>query len=116
MNQLAMGMSVAWLIGIVVYARNRGKVSHRFFWITPLCMLLVGLWAIIPDLPRLAGDTALYHRMAHNPRMDIFLFHYTIDQIESDAPWGMALLAIQAISLQIMQLLNLRQIEKGPRP
>jgi hypothetical protein len=54
--------------------------------LTPVFMALTALWAVLPDLPRLFGCYDLYHRLSHDPRTNIFLWHYAVDQIEIESP------------------------------
>jgi len=50
---------------------------------TPALMGACAIWAVVPDIPRLIGLGSLYSRLANDPRMDIFFWHYTLDQIEA---------------------------------
>ena len=85
MNQLLIGAAVPLSIGLAIYIFKRGRASVRFLIILPIAMSLSMLWAVVPDLPRLFGMTALYHRLSFDPRCDIFYWHYSIDQIENDS-------------------------------
>jgi hypothetical protein len=85
MNQLLLGALLPFLAAAAWYARRGCRASPRMLVLTPLFMALAALYAIVPDLPRLAGCEGLYFRLANDPRMDIFLWHYTIDRIEVDS-------------------------------
>ena len=87
MNQLLLGASVPFAIGIVVYVVRRCRTSFRMLVIVPACMVLSMLWAIAPDIPLVFGCRELYFRLATDPRCDIFFWHYSIDQAEFDSPW-----------------------------
>ncbi len=94
MNQLLLGASIPFLAALVLYALRRGRASFALLLLTPCAMVAMAVWAIVPDLPRLAGRHDLYLRLARDPRMDIFLWHHTIDAIEFDSPWYGAGLAV----------------------
>ena len=85
MNQAFLGASIPFAIGAVIYLVRRCRISLRGLVMLPVCMLLSVTWAIAPDIPRLLGMTLLYNRLTHDPRCDIFLWHYTIDRMESDS-------------------------------
>jgi len=84
MNQIILGALIPFMIGVLVYALRRRRASLAFLILLPLCMALGAIWAVVPDIPRLLGNTELYLRLAHDPRCDIFFWHYTIDQVEWD--------------------------------
>ncbi|MBN2302045.1 MAG: hypothetical protein JXN60_05955 [Lentisphaerae bacterium] len=85
MNQLLLGASVPFFIGVVVYLSRRGRATLRFLFVLPISMGLGMIWAIAPDIPRIVGFDELYHRLYRDPRCDLFLWHYSIDQCESDS-------------------------------
>jgi hypothetical protein len=70
-------------------------------------MAFCALWAVVPDIPRLLGLHDLYLRLSFDPRMDIFFWHFTIDQLESDSSWyavGIALMAAALMAAAVRQL------------
>jgi hypothetical protein len=83
MHQPLFGALIPLLIAAMIYAFRRGHASLRMLMITPAAMAIGAVWAVIPDVPRLLGAHALYQRLASDPRMDIFLWHYSIDRIET---------------------------------
>jgi hypothetical protein len=99
MNQVLLGAAIPFVIAMLVYCFRGRKAGLPFLLLTPLAMLLGILWAEIPDLPRLLGHRQLYLRWAQDPRMDIFLWHYTIDQIEVDSSWYAVGLLVMAATL-----------------
>lgn len=117
MNHIAMGALVPWLLMLSWWSYKRARVSVLFFLIMPLLTAAAALWAVAPDLPRLAGMNDLYLELSRDPRMNIFLWHYTIDLYEdhlfwiSCRLWSAALTAIVA-SMPLMALLTLRQEEQ----
>lgn len=84
MNQLLLGASIPFLIGLLLYLRKGCRASLPMLLTVPLFMALGALWAIAPDLPRFIGKMDLYHRLAKEPRCNIFFWHYSIDKVESD--------------------------------
>ena len=80
--------------------------------ITPLVAAAGALWAVVPDLPRLAGRNALYTRLAKDPRMDIFFWHYTVDKIETDTVWFTALFMLMLWMLLYAAWRELRRSEQ----
>lgn len=99
MNQILLGASIPFVAAALIYALRGFKAGLPLLITTPLAMLAVALWAIAPDLPRIVGMHALYDRLSRDPRMDIFLWHYTIDQIETDSRWYAIGIAVMAAAL-----------------
>lgn len=86
MNQVVMGATLPFMVAAVIYLARRGRIGLPWLTLTPLAMIAGALWAVVPDLPRLLGMHDLYTKMAHDPRTDIFMWHYTIDRFEKDSP------------------------------
>ena len=84
MNQILLGALLPFLVSAVLFARSKCRASMAMLVLTPVLMVLGSVWAIVPDLPRVFGHYNLYHRLSMDPRMNIFFWHYTIDQVESD--------------------------------
>jgi hypothetical protein len=112
MNQMALGAALPFLALAARYALRRGRGSLRFFCCAPLWLAAGILWATAPDLPRLLGMHELYSRLAQDPRMDLFLFHYSIDRIEGDTFPYHALLVLMAVLLVGAAWRELRQRER----
>jgi hypothetical protein len=107
MNQLFLGAVVPLIVAGVVYILRGCRASVLFLILTPLAMMCSALWAVVPDLPRLVGLHGLYMRLANDPRMDVFYWHYTIDQIETDSRWwavGIVLLAACLLAVALREL------------
>ena len=85
MNQVLLGSAIPFVIATAWYCLRRFRATFAMLVVTPLFMLLGTLWAVAPDLPRMFGMHDLYSRLARDPRTDIFLWHYTIDKIETDS-------------------------------
>lgn len=98
MNHFLLGISLPFGVFAVVYLAGKCRASFRMLVVFPLLMLFFGLWAVAPDIPRAFRMNRLYDRLANEPRTDIFLWHYRIDQVETDSPLYAAL-AIAIIAL-----------------
>jgi len=111
MNQLVLGAMGPYLVALVLYVTRRCRASLRMLVVTPVVMGLSALWAVVPDLPRVLGCYALYHRLARDPRTDIFYGHYTIDKIEGgNVPFhGILLLMILTLVLAAWRELQHRE-------
>jgi hypothetical protein len=97
-NQAVLGALLPYLVCVALYAHTRGRASLPFLILGPLSLLAGALWAVAPDLPRLVGAHTLYRHLAEAPWTDIFLFHYTIDQHETDSPLYLVLFGLFAAS------------------
>ena len=87
MTHIFIGTLIPFLIAAILYVRRRGRASLPLLIWTPFCMLLGATGAILPDIPRLLGRVNLYFDLRHNPRMDIFFWHHTIDLVEGESVW-----------------------------
>lgn len=86
MNQIMLGAFFPFVGGTLIYLFKRGRAPFWLLILTPIAMAIGSIWAVIPDIPRIIGMYDLYLRLANDPACDIFLWHYTIDQIETDTP------------------------------
>ena len=111
MDQILLGAALPFLIAAVIYAWRGCRASLPMLILTPVWMVFGALWAIAPDLPRLAGHYELYHRLSRDPRMDIFFFHYTIDRLEIDSPLYHAGLVLMFVLLLGAALREIRKRE-----
>ena len=115
MNHVLLGASIPFLAAAVVYALRGFRAGLAGLIGTPLAMAAFGLWAAAPDLPRMIGMHDLYMRLYLDPRMNIFFWHYAIDQIETDSPWyavGIAFLAAGLLAAALREL-RLRDRTEG---
>lgn len=85
MNQALLGASLPFAIALVIYLLKGRRVSLRMLLAAPIAMLCCALWAVVPDLPLAFGNGELYNRLSHDPRMDWFFWHYSIDKIEIES-------------------------------
>lgn len=86
MNHVLLGASVPFAVAAFFYVRGGWRASTRLMIVAPLLMGALGVWAIVPDIPRAVGAVELYNRMSVSPMSDVFFFHRSIDAIESDSP------------------------------
>ncbi|MDA0991433.1 MAG: hypothetical protein O3A51_11865 [Verrucomicrobia bacterium] len=87
MNHILAGCVLPFVIGVVCFFRSGRRASLRLLILTPFFMFLGATWAVLPDLPRTFGLAGFDHDISMNPIIDIFCFHYTINQHESYSPW-----------------------------
>lgn len=99
MNQIFIGSLIPFLCAACLYACRGCRASLRLLTVTPLVMALGAAWAVVPDIPRLLGRYDLYHRLARDPRTDIFFWHFTIDRVEDGTFWYMGGLALMGFCL-----------------
>ena len=87
MNHIFFGSCIPFAVFLLVYLLRRCRASFRMLWASPLLMALGATWAVIPDLPRIVGWTAMDRRLASTqPWIDVFFFHYTINRHETVNP------------------------------
>ena len=55
MNQFLLGASVPYAIALLIYAGRRFRTGPVMLIVAPLMMAVCGVWAIVPDLPRILG-------------------------------------------------------------
>ena len=87
MNQLLLGASVSFIVGVVVYGLRGSRATLLMLVLVPIGMMVGMVWAVLPDFPRLFGYSDLYYRLHANPQINLFFWHYSIDKIEVESPW-----------------------------
>lgn len=113
MNHILVGAGIPFLVCIAIYAIRRCRASLAWLVAAPAAMALGTFWALVPDLPRLAGMQGLYLNMMHDPRTDLFFWHYRMDQIEADSPLAIAGCVALAVLLFGIAWRELRLRERG---
>ncbi|TFH16551.1 MAG: hypothetical protein E4H02_05290 [Lentisphaerales bacterium] len=115
MNHFLLGMSIPLCVFGIVYSVRRFRASFVMLVLYPLLMLALGIWAVVPDIPRILRMNRLYDRLAVDPRTNIFLWHYRIDQVETDSPlYATVAIAVFAGVLFIAwRELKMRENERG---
>ena len=108
MNHILLRSLIPFTCSAILYLRRGFRASTRMLVITPVAMAIVSLWAVVPDIPRVLGRYELYHQMAADPRCNVFLFHYSIDLVETCSPLYHAGLVTLAASLILVAWRELR--------
>jgi len=112
MNHVLYGATIPFLIGMLLYVMRRGRASLVMLILIPLAMTSLALWASAPDIPRMLGFHDFYQRIHFDPRINIFLWHFTIDQNETDSSWYTVGVALEAAGVMTMAIRTLFQEEK----
>ena len=105
---------IPFTLAVLIYFARRRRAGLPLLIGTPVAMSLMALWAEIPDIPRLFGFHDLYLRLRADPRMDIFLWHYTIDQRDASSRWYTVGVVIMAVALFAAVLRELFIEEREP--
>lgn len=90
MNHVITGAALPFAICAVIFLLRGRRAGMRLLVLGPLAMLASGFIAIIPDLPRLWGDKALYVEWHHRPWCTLAWGHCWYDRPEHDAIDGWA--------------------------
>jgi hypothetical protein len=107
MNHFLYGASIPFVIGVLLYLLRKRRAPLSLLILIPLAMAFAGTWAVVPDIPRMLGYQDLYSRLAADPGINIFLWHYTLDQIETESSWYAVGIALEAATLMGMALREL---------
>ena len=113
MNHMLLGALVPFLLAGLLYAVRGFRASLAGLVLTPLAMATGAVWAVIPDLPRLLRLHDLYLRLSQDPRMNVFFWHYTIDQLEPDSSFYAAGIFVMAALLMGVALRELHREERS---
>jgi hypothetical protein len=111
MNHILLGVLLPFLVSSVVYLFRGLRASMRMLVITPLLMGGMAAWAVAPDIPRAVGAQELYLRLSFDPRCNVFLWHYSIDLVETDSVWWLVGLITIMICMLMAGLRELRIVE-----
>ncbi len=111
MNHALLGASIPFALALVWYLIRGRRATTAMLILTPLCMIVCGVWASIPDLPRVVGWHSLYMKLAADPRINIFFWHYTLDQIETDSSWYSAGVFLLGMAVMLAALRELKKQE-----
>ncbi len=112
MNHALLGAAIPFLLAAGVYTWRGGRAGLPMLIGVPLLMAVGALWASAPDLPRVLGMQELYLRLAADPRMDLFLWHYHIDQVEVESRWYAVGIVALAAGVILAAWHELRRLEK----
>ena len=113
MNHALLGAAIPFLLAAFVYAWRGGRAGLPTLIGMPLLMAAGALWASAPDLPRVLGMHELYLRLSVDPRMNLFLWHYRIDQIETESRGYAVGIVVLAAGVLAAAWRELRRLEAG---
>ncbi len=112
MNQILLGATPPFLIAAVIYVARRRRASLCMLVAAPIAMLLSSVWAVVPDIPRLLGMSDLYVRLARDSRCNIFWWHYSIDNAETDSRWYAVGIVLMAAAMLYVAWRELALLER----
>jgi hypothetical protein len=94
-NHVVVGAALPLAICAVIYAARGFRASSRLLVLGPLVMLISGVIAVIPDLPRLWGDQVKYVDWHHRSWCNLSWGHCWIDKHDAIENWpGWTVIAI----------------------
>ena len=115
-NQILYVVAIPIVIAMIAYSIHRGRAGRSWLLLTPFAIALGSAWALGPDFTRILGMADLYNKLSCDPRCDIFLWHYTIDQRETDSiGFGIGYVLLFA-SLLFVAWRELQRREEGRPP
>lgn len=80
----AVGVSVAFLIGLAVFLRKK-KLTANALILVCLLMIIFGIWSEVPDIPRYFPQHKYLERQIHHSSyLNIFFFHGLLDTWRED--------------------------------
>lgn len=122
MIHLLIASALPLTVFALLWWRRGRRASLASLIVTPLACLASGLWAVVPDLPRLFGDQVRYVDWHHLPYCNVFWGHCAIDardEIDSSmvfpALFVAACVAVFAIGWRELAQRELAQRELAPR-
>jgi hypothetical protein len=113
MNHALLGAAIPFVLAAVVYAWRGARAGLPALIAVPLLMAAGALWASAPDLPRVFGMHELYLRLAADPHMNVFLWHYRLDQIETESRWYAVGIVVMAVGVLAAAWRELRRLERA---
>jgi hypothetical protein len=87
MNHVLYGATLPFLMGLLLYLKRGGRASPAMLIAVPLSMAFMAVWAVAPDLPRMLGAAGLHLPFPQNLHSDLFLWHVSLDQLETSPAW-----------------------------
>lgn len=90
MNHLVIGSLAPFVVAVAIYLLRGRRAGWAMLLLAPLLMCLSALWAVAPDIPRILGRMDVYNAHLLDPRVNIFYWHYSLDQVETDSLWPYA--------------------------
>lgn len=83
MIHVLVASSLPLAIFFALWWKNGRRTSPRALVTLAAACLVSGVWAVIPDTPRLWGNLVLYVDMHHLPYCDVWWGHCAIDRHEA---------------------------------
>lgn len=80
MIHVLLASSLPLLVFFALWLRRGRRASVRSLLLLPIACAASGAWAVVPDMPRLWGDLALYVDMHHKKYCNVFWGHCAIDR------------------------------------
>lgn len=120
MNHVLTGAALPFCVCVAIYVARGGRAGPRLLVLGPLAMLASGFVAIVPDLPRLWGDQALYVDWHHRWWCTWAWGHCWYDRPANDAidgwaGWAVLFVAAGAVILAAAwRELALRERDRWP--
>ncbi|MEI6808710.1 MAG: hypothetical protein WCN95_08300 [bacterium] len=111
MDHIVLGAGIPFVIGGVVYFARGRRTGLVALLLMPVLMAAGALWALAPDIPRVLGFMNLYRRLDADPRCDVFLFHHSIDKVETDSPVYPVLFVFMLLCMLFVAWTELRKVE-----
>ncbi len=102
MNQIVIGAAIPYVASALIYFAGKARASTTLLIVGPLSMAMCAVWAVVPDIPRALGMDSLYHRLANDPRSNIFFMHYTIDKLEGESILYTVAFVLMALSVFVV--------------
>jgi len=112
MNHWVLGAGIPFAIAAVVYVARGRRATRVMLILVPVCMGLCMTWAAAPDIPRL-WSTELADQLTKEQRCDVFFWHYSIDQIETESRVYVVLFMLMVLSVLFAAWRELRLAERG---
>jgi protein-tyrosine phosphatase len=80
----AVGVAFAFLAGLVIFLKKK-KLTANTLILTGLLMVIFGIWAEVPDIPRFFPRYERLERKLHkSSQVNIFFFHGLLDTLRED--------------------------------
>jgi len=107
MNHFLYGATIPFVVGALIYLVRGCRANLVMLIFIPLAMGGLAVWACAPDIPRMLGFHQYYMQIHSTSHINIFLWHYTIDQNEIESSWyavGIGLEGAAVMAAAIRQL------------
>jgi hypothetical protein len=115
-NHVVIGAAIPLFVCALVYAAHGFRAGWKLLVFGPIAMLLSGIVAVAPDLPRPLGDLERYQAWHKASWCNLSWGHCWIDARKSVDEWrGWPVVAIAYGALVLLVAYReLRRLERGP--